>query len=337
MSHVGLMALVEVVMLLLTLFLVARYAAPRAALAVSSALALSESTVMLRVEIAPTVLEVLGQVSFFLLAAGLAGTVGGYLRSLDSRRLRSVHEARKAQRLQLAADLHDFVAHDVSGILVLAQAAQIVAGPGDGPLLPLLQRIEAAGQQALASLDRTVLMLGDSAPAAGSLPADGEGRDRARKSETRPAPYGLADIPALLERFRCSGRTEVALDFPRADEVTAEVPREVAATAHRAVVEALTNVRRHAGHATAVRVSVRSEAPSGESERMLVVSVRNTAPAIDRASAPFTEGRRGGGTGLAGLQERIAALSGILTAGPHGDGGWEVRARLPYPVAASKN
>ncbi|WP_219687181.1 sensor histidine kinase [Streptomyces anatolicus] len=317
-GHAGLMALVEITMSLLMIFMVVRFESPRRALPLGSCLALSESTVLLRLEIPPTVAQTLGQSAMFMMVGGAAAMAGGYLRSLDSRRLLSVQEARKTQRIQLAADLHDFVAHDVSGIVVLAQAAQVVGGAGQhDQVAPLLQRIEAAGLQALASLDRTVLMLNDSY-------AEEDGAS-AGSGDVRSSPYGIRDIADLVERFRASGRSEVTLEFPLTDELVEEVPREVAATAHRTVVEALTNVRRHANSTTSVRVSVRTQG-SGR-DRALVVDVTNTAQAI--SAGGFGESRRGGGTGLAGLTERVAALGGTLTAGPYGDEGWQVLALLP--------
>ncbi|MFF3015272.1 sensor histidine kinase [Streptomyces sp. NPDC057939] len=342
--HAGLMALVEYGVLLLLVFLVVRFAEPRWAVVAAGCLALSESAIMLRLEPPSDPFEVLGQLSLFVLAAAMAAAVGGYLRSLDSRRLRSVHEARKAQRLQLAADLHDFVAHDVSGIVVLAQAAQVVGGAGQEQVLPLLRRIEAAGLQALASLDRTVLMLGE---VPGGPVASG-----AEAGEVRSGPYGLGDVTDMVDRFRTSGRSEVVLESLLTEEHLTEVPREVAATAHRTVAEGLTNVRRHAGSASSVRITLRVE--GNPPDRTLVVGVTDHTGAnragadhvgADRAGTDaaaaaadgtgsvgggFGRARRGGGTGLAGLGERVGALGGTLTAGPHGEDGWQLLASFPY-------
>ncbi|WP_405193528.1 sensor histidine kinase [Streptomyces anulatus] len=313
-GHAGLMALVEIAVSLLMIFMVVRFEPPRRALPLGSALALSESTVLLRLEMPPTLAQALGQSAMFMLVGGGAAVVGGYLRSLDSRRTRSVHEARKAQRTQLAADLHDFVAHDVSGIVVLAQAAQVVGGTGrHEQVLPLLERIEAAGLQALASLDRTVLMLNAS------------GADGASAGDVRSAPYGVRDIADLVQRFTTSGYTEVDYACALTDEEIAEVPREVAETAHRTVVEALTNVRRHAASTTAVRVSVRIN--GNGRNRALVVDVSNSAQAIGPVG--FGGPRSGGGTGLVALTERVTVLGGEFTAGPYGDDGWRVLAALP--------
>ncbi|WP_145806249.1 sensor histidine kinase [Kribbella amoyensis] len=159
------------------------------------------------------------------MCAGLAAAVGGagrYLHLLDRRRVRAVHEARQAQRLGLARDLHDFVAHDVSGIVAQAQAGQVSKDPAIAQ--EALRRIEAAGLRALASMDRTVHLLSPG-----------------------PARYGLADLPDLVEQYA----SDVTLELP-----PLEPPREVGAAAYRIVAEALTNIRRHAPATTRITVAV---------------------------------------------------------------------------------
>ncbi|GAA1790661.1 sensor histidine kinase [Actinomadura chokoriensis] len=233
---------------------------------------------------------VLGCLFCGLGAAGAAGT-GLYLRSLDARRSRAVAEARRAQRLDLARDLHDFVAHEVGGMIVQAQAAQV-----GGDTAAALKRIEAAGARAMASLDRTVHMLHDEGP--------------------RDGPHGLADLPALVERFSASDGTRARLAM---DDAVAPPP-EVAATAYRLVVEALTNVRRHAPGATAVDVSVTAAGPA------LRVAVTDDGP---RGRARVLRERRRSGHGLPGIAERVEALGGDFGAGPAGDRGWRVLALIP--------
>lgn len=128
-------------------------------------------------------MEAAAQSSFFALGAAAAAATGGGLRTLETRRIRAVHEARRSQRLQLAGDLHDFVAHDVSGIVVLAQAAQVIGADRPEEVLPLLRQIEASGLQALGSMDRTVHMLRSSD---GTAPAS-TGRRRTRRRRWRTA------------------------------------------------------------------------------------------------------------------------------------------------------
>jgi signal transduction histidine kinase len=231
--------------------------------------------------------------SWFLLVlvAGVAAGVGGYLRAVDARRARAVVGARRAQRLDLARDLHDYVAHDISEMVALAQAGQVLAGDGDAAVRDLFARVERAGIAGLESMDRTVRMLHEQpAPA--------------------PAP-ALTDLPELAERFRAAGAAPVHLD------VAPGVPRDLGPTIYRIVSEAFTNVRRHARTATRVEVRVRDE---GEH-----ITVRVADDGTDRPAAPS----RRGGFGLGGLTARVDALGGALVAGPADPHGWAVTATLP--------
>jgi signal transduction histidine kinase len=238
-----------------------------------------------------------GASTVWTLPAVLALVVGGYPRLTAYRRVSVVERARRVQRLQLARDLHDFVAHEVSGIVAQAQAARFVADTRPEAGGRALERIETAGLAALATMDQVVRMLRDSA------------------DDPEPLPT-LADLPGVVDRFRGAGHPDIRLTLT--PEAVA-APRRLAATAYRVVVEALTNIRRHAPAATRVEVSVTGGA------RGVEVRVRNDAagpPARPREpSAP-------GGWGLPGLRERVAASGGTLTAGPCGHG-WEVVAVIP--------
>lgn len=316
----GVATLVEITGLLLLVCLVARYAGTRQAFALCTVLGVLASTALLRLHLPPTVLEAAAQSSFFAIGAIAAAATGGGLRALETRRVRAVHEARLGQRLQLAGDLHDFVAHDVSGILVLAQAAQVIGADQPEKIMPLLQQIETTGLQALGSLDRTVHMLRspDGTPPAGPGPSDA----------SQPAAYGLEDIVAVVDRFRAAGRAEVHLDLGGLPEQRGRVPREVASTAHRVVVEALTNVRRHAGSAPWVTVAVTlgPEPP----DPVLTVSVANGSAAVSETGGGHLGDRgRHGSSGLEGLAEHARALGGTLEFGVHGEHGWQVTAVLP--------
>ncbi|WP_327331778.1 sensor histidine kinase [Streptomyces anulatus] len=325
----GVATLVEITGLLLLVCLVARYAGTRQAFVLCTVLGALASTALLRLQLPPTVMEAAAQSSFFALGAIAAAATGGGLRTLETRRIRAVHEARRNQRLQLAGDLHDFVAHDVSGIVVLAQAAQVIGADRPEEVLPLLRQIEASGLQALGSMDRTVHMLRSSD---GTAPA---GRDATDASP--PVAYGLEDIVDAVDRFRTAGRAEVRLDMDRSPELIGRIPREVASTAHRVVVEALTNIRRHAGTAPWVTVSV---TPGPERPQpVLTVSVTNGPPTGgETAGGHLGDRERPGASGLRGLSERARALGGTLEFGVHGEHekhgghgehGWRVTAVLP--------
>ncbi|MCB5178028.1 sensor histidine kinase [Streptomyces antimicrobicus] len=245
-----------------------------------------------------SLLEVVGAGLFWALAAGGAAGAGWFLRRQADLRVRAVRDARREQQLELARDLHDFVAHDVSAIVVQAQAARFVADGDPQQAVRALERIEAAGLSALASMDRTVHAL----RAAGGGP-------------TSPTP-GLEALPELVERFEAG---ELEADA----EAMAGLSREAGTTAYRVAVEALTNVRRHAHGAARVRVVVRRTAGGTE------LSVVNDAPPRGPRRGPLRR-RVSGGTGLAGLRARVEAAGGVLSAGPREVGGWQVSAVFPH-------
>ncbi|MFE6503426.1 sensor histidine kinase [Kitasatospora sp. NPDC057738] len=228
--------------------------------------------------------------------------IGLYLRGLDEVRNKAVAEARRAQRLELAHDLHDFVAHDVSGMVAQAQAGAYLAGIDPARAAEMFQRIEQAGQRALASLDRTVQLL------------------RSEESGGRGPQPGLAELAEVAERFTATGGAEVRLELPEEP-----VPREVEGTVHRIVVESLTNVRRHAPAAREIEIRARRSGGG------LELTVTNDG----RAPGPAGRPRRGGGSGLPGLAARVEALGGSLEAGPHEREAWRVTAVLPLEAAGA--
>ncbi|MBZ4322087.1 sensor histidine kinase [Streptomyces huiliensis] len=312
--------------------LVTRALPPRRSAVLWLVLGTAVSTLLLRAGAYDGALEAAGQSAFMSAGPLAAGALGSALHTARERRSRSVREARRAQRLELAADLHDFVAHDVSGIVALAQAAQVVHEARPEQVPALLRRIEEAGVRALGSMDRTVHMLRDgegdgvgdgSAAPSPARPAAGPASDEAG---ARAAAYGLDDVPGVVDRFRASGTADVLLTDELPPERRADVPREVAATVHRVVVEALTNVRRHAPGTERVRVALSCGRTAAGP--LLTVSVTDSGRGSGPRAGRPVHGERRGGLGLAGLSERVEALGGALTAGGHGEG-WEVRAELP--------
>jgi signal transduction histidine kinase len=243
------------------------------------------------------------------ITVSIALGVGLYLRALDARRSRSLAAARRDERLELARDLHDFVAHHVTGIVVQAQAARFAAqaGAGQSPdeLDTMFGGIETAGTEALTSMRRMVGLLRDAqhvnAPDGEAL---GDGG-----STTRP----VGDLAQLRELVAGFAHPPATLTLAPG---LGALPPEVAASAHRVVQEALTNVRKHAADAEAVRVTL-DRAGGG-----VEVAVRDDGRGRGRMLPS-------GGFGLTGLAERVGALGGRLHAGPRPEGGWEVVAVLP--------
>jgi signal transduction histidine kinase len=240
-----------------------------------------------------------------LLVAVIAG-LGGYLRTLDHRRTVAVTETRRAERLAMAADLHDFVAHHVTGILIQTQMARMMATSAPEHLDPVLAGIERAATQALASMRRTVGILREG-------PQDTAGAD----SADRHPVGGLAALADLVEGF--GGPVGPKAMLHRDPSVPDSLPHEVQAAAHRVVQEALTNVRRHAADATAVTVGLSYD------NGTLHVTVRDNG----RGGTRIPHAARGGGFGIVGLTERVTALGGELHTGPRAVHGWEILALLP--------
>jgi signal transduction histidine kinase len=245
---------------------------------------------------------------FWATLAAAAAVAGGYLRSNDAQRIRSVQRARREQRLALAADLHDFVAHEVSGMLFQAQAAKWIASDDPEQMRTAMDRIEKAGQRALSTLDRTVRML--------------------RDEETAPH-LGWADIRALAHRHSAAGLAPVEVRFdPRIENGSGDWPSELTAVAYRVAMEALTNVRRHATQAAAVTVEVAC-LPECDPPAARVSVTNDASPTRDLAG-------RAPGSGLATLAERVDEVGGTFEAGPTGSGRWRVTAVLPAPAEVRK-
>jgi signal transduction histidine kinase len=241
--------------------------------------------------------------SFSVLCAlgwGGAVAIGLVLREVDTRRRAAVDDIRSAERMELARELHDVVAHHVTGIVVAAQAAAVVARTSPDDVDRALSAIETAGTDALTAMRRMVGVL------------------RGQDTEGARTPGAeLGGVPALVARFDPDGRLVRLATDPGLEH--AVLPPGVAATGYRVVQEALTNVRRHAPEAAVVEVDVRIR------EEALLVSVRNDGV------PPVPVGPRAGGSGfgLVGMGERVAALDGALAAGPTARGVWTVSARLP--------
>ncbi|MBT2208669.1 sensor histidine kinase [Actinomadura sp. NEAU-AAG7] len=285
-------------------------------------------TLAVAVLIVPLRWSVVGAVLFTAplgICVAIALGAGLYLRAVDARRSRSLAAARRDERLELARDLHDFVAHHVTGIVVQAQAARFAtrSGAGQSPeqLDTMFEGIEQAGTEALTSMRRMVGLLRDAQHGGaadgeafgGAAPGSGGGSGGLsddRGSATRPV-GDLAQLERLVEGF-----THPRAVLARAPDL-GSLPPEVATSVHRVVQEALTNVRKHAADATSVQVSV-ARLGDGSVE----VCVRDDGQG---------RGRRlpSSGFGLSGLGERVDALGGRLSAGPRPEGGWEVVAVLP--------
>ena len=204
------------------------------------------------------------------------------------------------ERLRIARELHDVVAHTMSVVAVHAGTGRMVADDDPAAARQALATIETTTRSALSEMRRMLGMLRSS---------DGGG-----PGTLAPAP-GLGDLDALVADVVRSGVTvEVRVEGDRGP-----VPAGVDLAAYRIVQEALTNVIKHAGQVRAT-VVVRY---SGDA---ITVEVDNDAPVHgDARPAGSTVGH-----GLVGMRERVAMYDGDLHAGPCPSGGFHVAARLPF-------
>ncbi|WP_199042966.1 sensor histidine kinase [Glycomyces salinus] len=287
--------LVEPAALTVLFYAAARWSRPRPAACAAAAVLTALVSMMFRFLDGPWWEPLAGGVAWSFPALTL-GALAVYQRAQERLRERAIARARDRQRIELAHDLHDFAAHDISEVVAQAQAGRVTLAGGDERVTALLERIERAGLRALGSMDRTVGLL--------------RGPDDA---DTAP-PGGVDRIAELVDRFNEAGSPTARLQ----DDLTGSAERDTGAVAHRLVSEALTNVRRHASGAAEVRVELRG------SGRFLTVAVTD-----DGRAGPRRRHRARSGLGLTGLTARVEALGGTLTAGPVERGGWRVEARLP--------
>jgi len=214
------------------------------------------------------------------------------------------------ERARIAREMHDVVAHRMSLIAVQAETAPFRLAGVDAPVRAEFAALSEAARQALAEMRGLLGVLRDSDPGA--------------RPELGPQPR-LADLPELIEGTRRAGATvsfsmdgagALPPDAPPIGHIA--VPDGVGLCAYRIVQESLSNAGRHAPGAA---ISVTVEAKRG--------SVRVDVVNESAAGQPRDYGT-GHGHGLAGMQERVALLGGALKAGPEADGGFAVRAALPW-------
>ncbi|RJL32513.1 sensor histidine kinase [Bailinhaonella thermotolerans] len=231
-------------------------------------------------------------------------------RAVQEERARREEAQRRMaeERLMMAREVHDVVAHSLSMISVQAGAALHALERAAGG-----RNDEAGGRD-----DETGGRNDEVGAALGAIRAaskDALGDLRATLKGWREVSPGLARLDALVAELESGG---VPVSLTREGDLGG-LPPDVDRAAFRIVQEALTNVVRHAAGAT-TRVRLRRTAAE------LAVEVVNDAPAL--VGAPG-EAPGGAGFGLAGMRERVSALGGSLRTGPREDGGFEVAARLP--------
>lgn len=229
-------------------------------------------------------------------------------------RARRAEESREAtarrrvaeERVTIARELHDVIAHHVAVMSVQSGVAEHLLERDPAAARAALGHVRGAARAVLSELQAVLGVL----------------RQDETAVPTAPAP-GLSGLGELIASFRATG-AHLETRFPT---VLPVLPPAADAAAFRLVQEALTNVQKHAATASTT-VSVEVEGDS------VLVAVSNTRPALHPRSAEpggwdAPGGGAGSGLGLVGMQERVTAAGGSLEAGPTPQGGFTVAARLP--------
>jgi len=235
----------------------------------------------------------IGDAIFGLVILVFTAVLGASVRLRATSRLREMDQVRLREREQLARELHDTVAHHISGMVIRAQAGRVVAESRPGAAVEALEIIEAEGSRTLAEM-RTMV---------GAL----RQRDDADLAPQR----GVADIARLARSQGDEPLVEVHLSGDLED-----LSPSVGAATYRIAQESITNAMRHARHASRIVVLV-----AGERD-----TIRLTV--LDDGDAVSTIRPRDG-YGIVGMTERAALLGGTIQVGPGPDRGWAVDAVLP--------
>ena len=236
----------------------------------------------------------------------IAWLIGHLIRQAQARaellRAQAAAQTAMAERLRIARELHDIVAHSIGIIAIQAGAGHRVFDASPDQARDALAAIEAASRETLSGLRRmmTGLRRADQETGPGQAPLG-------------PAP-GLADIEQLAAMTREAG-VKVEVDWRSSRQ---PLPADIDLSAFRIIQEAVTNVVRHAG----------------TDECQVVIDQQGGQLSIE-----VTDSGRGGrsaatGYGITGMRERAALLGGDFSAGPRPGGGFRVAARLPVHAPA---
>ncbi|TDD43878.1 sensor histidine kinase [Nonomuraea terrae] len=247
--------------------------------------------------------------SIFVVTVWLTGLYAGtrrrYLEGLEERAERAERErdqqarmAAAAERVRIARELHDVVAHNVSVMVVQADGAAYALDGDVEQAREAVTTISRTGRAALAEMRRLVGVLRENEAAA---------------TDYTPQP-GLSQLEELVQGSAVPARLSVA-------GVPAELPEGQQLAVYRIVQEALTNTLKHGGAAARATVELDYTGPD------LVVKVTDDGRG---AAAPASAD----GHGLIGMRERAGMYGGAVSAGPRPGGGFEVLARLPMARAA---
>ncbi|MBY8876179.1 sensor histidine kinase [Streptomyces sp. PLK6-54] len=243
-----------------------------------------------------------------VLAAVVAWMAGNSVRERREHAavlaVRATEQAVTAERLRIARELHDMVAHSIGVIAIQAGTGSRVIESQPDEARNALSAIEATSRETLSGLRRMLGALRQAEPDAAARPAPLD-----------PTP-GLTDLPRLVAT---TGEAGVRVEVHRRGQ-PCFLPAELDLSAFRIIQEALTNVVRHSGTA-------QCEVTLDYREAELTIEIVDDGRGCELPAA--------GGYGIIGMRERTALLQGEFSAGPRPEGGFRVQARLPLPGEAS--
>jgi signal transduction histidine kinase len=242
-------------------------------------------------------------IPLFIVIAWLAGHSIGQARArAELVRAQAAAQVTMAERLRIARELHDLVAHSTGIIAIQAGSGRRVFDARPDEARDALTAIEAISRETLSGLRRMVtgLRRADPEPGAG-------------QASPGAAP-GLADVDRLAATALDAG-VQVEVEWHGSRE---PLPADIDLSAFRIIQEAVTNVIRHA-HTGRCQVSI------GQQDGQLSIEVTDSGHGGSMA---------GTGYGITGMRERAVLLGGDFSAGPRPDGGFRVAAQLPVPAPA---
>jgi signal transduction histidine kinase len=236
----------------------------------------------------------------------IAWLIGNSIRQARGRtelvRAQAAAQTVMAERLRIARELHDIVAHSIGIIAIQAGSGRRVCDASPAEARDALAAIEATSRETLSGLRRMMTGLRHAEP--GSGPG---------QAPLGPAP-GLADLERLAAGTLDAG-VQVEVEWLGSRE---PLPADIDLSAFRIIQEAVTNVVRHAG-----------------TDRCLVwIDQQDGYLSIEVTDSGRGGGPAGTGYGITGMRERAALLGGDFSAGPRPGGGFQVAVRLPVPVPA---
>jgi signal transduction histidine kinase len=264
-------------------------------------------------------------VALILIIAWITGVSAQQRRAYTVRMREQVATAAVTEeRLRIARELHDVVAHSMTVVAVQAGFGEYVFDNDPGQARAALGNIQHVTREALSDMQRLLGVLrqdgtGQPGPAAPGQPDEDQPAGPAQQLQLAPAP-GLANLERLVSTTAGAG---VRVALTRTGDQR-DIPAAIDQSAFRIVQEALTNVVKHSGASTC-QVIIGYEPDS--------LTVEITDPGSD-GPAGMPHGARADGTGhgILGMRERVSLCGGEFTAGPRPGHGFEVIAHFPLPA-----